>query len=431
MKTKRTAWRARYHWGATLALTAFVVGCSGGTHIPLLTGNAAQAFGRSVRVAIQLTMPTPTDYLTNAPDAIKTELVARGFALNATELIAPPFPARGYFLKIGDSYYPSDSNGTFFIPNNVTVPATVPLYKQRNEPSPVGEVAITPVLVNATELPRTVLLNIRGRGLGAPIDMDGHSTKRSVTRKACCAEKQVHPEHATRGRAIDDGCIRRDYDLTSNQPGVGACADYDTSKGRIVGEDEGEEDETSIDGNCGAKRVAEFLGTPCYNWTHGYGSRYSAECWNERAYWQLIGPSCWENHKYRFCQNMSMTDFSVSVGTTVTVTVGETLSISVRNNTPKYDTTVTQSGDAGGTLSGTGYVTGGVFSSAYIQHYDDSAKTHIPARTLTYTAPSELPNGQTEAHDTLTFSAHGITKTVAIRVVQRCQNAQGREVPCP
>jgi|GEM_PF-3160067 len=181
----------------------------------------------------------------------------------------------------------------------------------------------------------------------------------------------------------------------------------------------------------GTQRMAEFIGSECYKWTFGPGSSHTAECYNEQA---IIGDwsnvNCWANHKYRFCQNMSLDDFDAKTFFSTTVTVGGTVAITVTNNTPSYDTAVSISGGAGGRILPASSVEASSSYDAIVKHYDDGVQQHFRVRNITYAAPEELPSGQTEAIETLTFTAAGKTKTITLRIVQKCRDSRGREVPC-
>jgi len=413
------------HFAVITALSFALLSCGGGGVPTQFAG--VEALSRAVRLGIQFTQPTVAGYLDFVSPQVRADAEAQGFVFNPTQVIYPTVPAVGYYLKIGDLYLPSGPNGEFYVPKDLAVPASVPVYKQLTDTAPIGTVQIAGALRPASEPLQTVVLALRGRVLGSAEEMDGAARSRAFVQsrlRPCCDDK------GAASRAISDGCTRVDCDVTTNDIATGCCYDFDLAKGRIIRESEEEEDEKKkrVDGFCAAKRVAEFYGTECYKWTVGSGG-YSAACINERAILQVTGPSCWANHKYRFCQNMSMTDFSISATGTVTVQVGHTLSITVHNNTPANETAVNLTGDAHGSIqpgAGIRAVSGGTTS---IEHYDDAARQHINDRTLVYQAPAQLPNGRTEANDTLIFSANGITKTLTIRVVQECDDTRGGE-PC-
>lgn len=405
---------------AVAAVLSYMLLSCGGSGAPTQFAGVV-ALSRAVRLGLQFTQPTVAGYLDFVSAQVRADAEARGFVFKPTEVVYPVVPAVGYYLKLGDLYIPSGPNGEFYIPKDLTVPASVPVYKQLSDTTPIGTVNIAGALRPASEPLQMVVLPLRGRVLGSAEEMDGTASSRAAgqaSKASCCQDDR-------KSRAIRDGCIRRDCDVTTNDPITGCCYDFDLAKGRIIRE---EQARSRVEGFCELKRVAEFYGTECYKWTVGSGS-YSAACINERAILQVTGPGCWVNHKYRFCQNMSMTDFSVSATGTVQVQVGHTLSITVHNNTPANETAVNLTGNANGSIQpgpGIREVSGGTTS---IEHYDDATRQHINDRTLVYKAPDQLPNGQTEANDTLVFSANGITRTLTIRVVQKCGETRGGE-PC-
>jgi len=402
------------------AVALLFIHCGGGEGVPRQLA-AVESLSRGVRVGLQFTQPTVEGYLDFLSPQVRADAEAQGFIFRATEVVYPTVPAIGYYLKIGDTFIPSGPNGEFYIPKDMRVPTNVPLYKQLSDTAPIGSVNIAGALRPASEPLRMVVLPLRGRVLGSAEEMDGTAPSRAAgqaNKSSCCQAEG-------KSRAISDGCTRIDCDVTTNDPSTGCCYDFDLTKGRIIGEEQGEDEgeegrsRKRVEGFCVAKRVAEFYGTECYKWTVGSGG-YSAACINERAILQVTGPSCWANHKYRFCQNMRMTDFSISATGTVQVQVGHTLFIIVHNNTPANETMVNLSGNANGTLlpaPGIRAMSGGAHM---IEHYDDSALQHMSDRTIVYKAPDSLPNGQTEANDTLVCSANGITKTLTMRVVQKC-----------
>jgi hypothetical protein len=428
--------RMPVRFAVSALLVAALVGCGGGNGNNNNGGQAPAAvrsLSRGVRVTLRLVMPAEAGYLNELTPAQRQEATEQGFTLRETEIAGPTTPAIGYFVKVGDRMIPSGPDGEFFLPPNTVAPDRVPLFKQLSDSAPLGEVTIGSSLRPGNEPLQTVVLELRGRALGSAQEMDGDLPGRSRGVSASCCKKKD-------GRAVNDGCPRVDYpNINSNVPGQSACYDYDLAKGRIQGEDSGEDDGDGdneeggddeggggglLGGFCLPKRLSEFYDTPCYQWTFGTRGKMRA-CINERAILQVTGPGCWQNHKYRFCQNLSMTDFSVSSTGTLTVTVGREVRVTVRNNTPSNETQLSQTGNANGTIELSDGVT-----QTQIKHYDDPSTTHIPDRTVIYKAPASLPDGQTEATDTLTFTANGMTKTLTIRVVQECQDNQGRAVPC-
>lgn len=430
----------------TLALSAIIVGCSGGGgggDQNVAPAESVLTLSRGVRVAIRFSQPAPNGYLQYLDPNVRQAREAEGVVFEPTRVVFPEMPATGYYLRIGDHYFSGGPNGEFYIPNDVTVPADVPLFKQLTDANPLGTVQIGDALQPGTARLRTVYFTTSGRVLGSAALMDGGPTRRNGRSSVVRAlVDDACRDVSKTSRVVDDGCNRYECDVRSNEIATGCCLDHDPAKGRIRGGGgPGEEGEENIgegaEGNeegegggdlddCGQKRVAEFYGTECYKWTIGSGA-HSAECWNETAIWGNYGVAgCWDNHKYRYCQNMDSNDFSVQTFTSTTVQVGSTVSIGVRNNTPKYDTSVDLSSGALGTIVTTDFATGGT-----IKHYDDANKLYVATRLITYRAPEELPNGQTEAYERITFSANGLTQTITLRIVQKCRDSRGREVPCP
>lgn len=390
---------------------ALATACTGGNLG--LVPPAASNLARSVRIVYRIHQPAPDGYLDKLDPATRTKGEAAGTRFFATEVVSPPVPATGHYMRIGDRMIPSGPGGVFQIPPDLAVPSQVELLPQLTSTRALGIASIGGSLRPGTETPATVEVRVDSRPLPSADGMDFGNRPTRVARKSpsanCCSK--------TRGRDEGGDCTRRIYtldDLRQNDDKISACDDFDDkSKGR-VGEREG----------CFQDRFTEFVGTECFNWTFGIGDGRSSACIVEGAFRDGDdGLGCFDTHKYRFCQNMSDFEFNAQTFGSLTVPVGGTVKITVFNNTSSNETMVAQTGGANGTFT-TGVETG------MVKHYDDSQRKHINLVDCVWKAPDSLGENVAEATQTLTFNAAGQTKTIVIKVVQNCTDSRGRLVPC-
>ena len=138
--------------------------------------------------------------------------------------------------------------------------------------------------------------------------------------------------------------------------------------------------------------------------------------------------SCYFNHRYRNCQNLSKADYSVTP-VAATVTCGETIPLYVRNNTctnvtwARIETFLFEE-KAGGTIN-----QGGFNSLGYLKllHYQDDGTgpngepkgKHLEDLVINYRAPAQLSNGRTTARDVLNFD-FGDGSSVSVPITVNC-----------
>lgn len=126
---------------------------------------------------------------------------------------------------------------------------------------------------------------------------------------------------------------------------------------------------------------------------------------------------CYENHKYRNCQNIDGT-FSLACSKT-SLTSGETAELSIWNNTFANETTLSPSA---GTVQGRLLLLRPVGGRPIytVAHYDNSVSppTHLEARVLTFQAPAadKFPPGTDEVSVEIIALAAGETKVVHVTV---------------
>lgn len=403
MSSMKPAHRAAL--AALIVAATLSAACTGGTTVP--TSGTTSLLGRSVRLTYRMHQPTPDGYLQEIDPQRRAREEAAGTQFLPNKMISGPIPATGHYLRIGDQMIQGGPDGVFQIPNDVTVPAEAELFSQLSDTQPLARVSFAAALRPATEPVRTVDVRVDCKPFPDSDGMDfGSETNRTARPKSCCSRSTTRQEGA---------CERRVYtaaDLKINDPTVSACDDFsDKAAGRV-----------GAKALCIAQRFAEFIDTECYQWTFGSNGKSTA-CINERAVLDIDGSGCFKNHKFRFCQNMSPTDFDVVALGTTTVSVGGSVKIKVHNNTAANETQVELSKQTEGVL------VGGV-QSGQVKHYDDASKTHLNDVECEWLAPSSLPDNVAEATETITFRANGLTRIIAIKVIQNCKDSRGRQVPC-
>lgn len=404
---------------AAMAATLLFAGCTGSNVKNNSGGGGTTPTGlfRSARIVMHVVRDAPSGYLTQAPAGARAKLEGMGYVFHDNAFEYPQTPMEGRYIKVDGKYIGIGADGEVRIPNTVNVTGPVGIYNDLSDTSPIGTVNLAPALSSGPGVGGTAVLEQHPLKLGSAKTMDGDKTgaHAAVKTGACCSQPHV----------VADGCPRVDCQTTVNDPAVGCCLDFDVAKGRITAE-EGDDGDGSVPGPCTAKRLWEYLGTVCDIWVR------RDVCLREAA--TGLGPfGCYRTHRYRYCQFLDENAFAVSGSATPTVQVGDTLNLTLTNNTPGNETLVTRSGDANGHINTGGYVVSLGADQVEVQHYDEPSTTHFNNRSIVYAAPASLPNNQTEAYDTLTFNFWGSKKTltVTVRVVQKCgQKSNGKEAPC-
>jgi len=116
------------------------------------------------------------------------------------------------------------------------------------------------------------------------------------------------------------------------------------------------------------------------------------------------GPSCYNNHKYRFCQDVGKT-FTITP-TSKTVKDGDSVDLEVENSTAGNETSLSLDGP-------------GSISTQLLKHYDDGAQEHQDKQSFSYSA--SLPSGQDSATATITGESNGQTVTATITITKHDQ----------
>jgi formylglycine-generating enzyme required for sulfatase activity len=197
------------------------------------------------------------------------------------------------------------------------------------------------------------------------------------------------------------------------------CLDYD---GYLPSDCKGAED--------AATALPGYLGSTCYRLVN------EGLCINE---WNALrfpdgvptwpgrgrGPSCFDNHKYRNCQNVNMNPnaaFTMSASA-LTVRCGESLDLTIYNNSPANETELCLepfSSRSVGTLSGIRVISASSPQSFTLRHYEENVPRpfHVENDTIQYTAPSpeEMEPGVEEIAIRVRARANGVERTLDIRV---------------
>lgn len=155
-----------------------------------------------------------------------------------------------------------------------------------------------------------------------------------------------------------------------------------------------------------ASAAYHFLGSTCGKWYWEGVCREGMEIKGDEGV-------CLSRHKGRWCQQIDDSDFSATVDKPK-ILVGETATITIHNNTRKNEIKADLLQNIGNieTTTAVGPSSG---QSVVVAHYDGTGPfTWHPDRTLTYRAPSSLPNGQEKAD--VTVRVYGQTGATDITI---------------
>jgi hypothetical protein len=225
---------------------------------------------------------------------------------------------------------------------------------------------------------------------------------------ACAASLPVRnasfqPPHCDRRRPCPD------IGSPNANAAPGCCLDYNGTLG------DGEPYLRS--GNCGAQGYLNFIESTCWQWTFLKRGR---PCFTERAILQVEGPTCWNNHKYRSCQNMNEADFSLNPPT-ATVEFGQSVQMALRNNTPGNSTCLQVTGGPGKpklTLgSKGGFVKAAECGGYRADHFTNSPRKHYEDMVLRFKAPS-APKNACRALYTLSAQSGGQATDASITAIK-------------
>jgi hypothetical protein len=255
----------------------------------------------------------------------------------------PPFPAAGYWLKLGDRRYMVSTRG---IVNTATKPSdtsNLPLYVQVGDELPY---AVLPSVdfVASGEKPRPTVFKLIQK---LPPSMNrGHDTalfdehrlhpgvwpatfqtsEYTAAAHQWCVTDVAQQQYSNNPlhQLIPDRCRNRAPCPPGNE--TPCCLDYNGPSG------DGKPIQRGAGNDCLAIGAKFFEWSTCFVWT------VAGACSNEAALpWNNLepatpAPNCYDNHKYRNCQNLNANDFKLNPSSTL-VKFGESSDLWLRNNT--------------------------------------------------------------------------------------------------
>lgn len=368
-----------------VALTS-LVGCGSGGK-----GKVSTRSGTYVgKLTSVVNWKIPEETFAGLSPARRAALQQKGITIDDTAqaIQSPELPLAGHWVKVGDRYCMTDSQGIFKVEGAVPTGGSAPVYSQVGNTSAEGEVPMAS-LVPEGQTPSTVRLLF--------------NYDRPVT--------------ASVGRAAaPDGCPVKG----ACQPGApngnkaACCLDYNGEDGdglpRLRVSSAGKE--------CRSKATDNYFMSTCFLWTFTKGSR---PCLNEEDYDGNRDESCWKTHRYRNCQNMVEDDLNAPAK--VVVPLGGRVTIPIRNNTTANATVMFwQEAGVPGKIEkepGAPSVNGKleVLNNGIVtQNYSESLQEHYEDFVLAYVAPESLPDNKKTAVYHLISSAGGVVKVTEVVV---------------
>lgn len=340
----------------TLGIMLLVTGCT-----------RAAPTSVSVKLAKLTTWPLSAEEADTLSDEQRAALAQRGIVFQGTTIVFPELPLVGYWVEVEGQRFmtddnavvalsaPADAIGSVYEDNgSTTVLTTFKIRDVAAQPSParveVQQVLPSPVAMNPdqmSKMARAASSSLHQQSLPIPYP-DGACIERDIT-----------------------GCAPRANTM-------GCCVDYDNPAGN------GKAYFRAAAPECSLFAVANFVQSTCFNWTA------VSVCADEKAFGR--GPPCWEHHKYRNCQNLSLTDFRAAPAPGQSLLgPGQTVVLTIKNNLPSNDTVIglTSTLEDKGTLSKpSGRAALKRSGELYvINHYDDITMKHVEDVEVTYTAP--------------------------------------------
>lgn len=380
---------------AVLLLTLMVAGCGGGGGGggQPAGGPPAPPHGTYGQVVTAVTWPLSQDTFQLLTQSDIASLNAKGFSFSGTTLNFPVTPMTGKWVTVGAQAVMTDRRGNFQVPVTPSAGDQGSVFYGPMDTVPLG--TFDPAYLGTAAASAKVIT--LATVMGNPGEMNS---------AALAAAVKMHPIKPADLSAAPDGCPLRSP-CPAGDDSVGCCLDYDGPGGDQLPRSRSTGPNDPV--ICDAKAYLNFILSTCFNWTA------TLDCSNESAYpGHAGGPNCWNNHKYRNCQNLDRNDFSETATTSTTIYAGGTVTLHLHNNTPANDTVASTPSIGSLTLTGPGSMEtkGG---SLIVHHYDDPSRKHFKDTDLLFTAPVTTPNGG-QATVTLTFQAFGFTSTETITI---------------
>jgi formylglycine-generating enzyme required for sulfatase activity len=345
----------------------------------------------------------PADVYTSLVSTNRAVLQGLGMTLNDNDsaLESPTNALPGYWVAVGDQRAMSDSNGVFQIdlPYGITNGFVIQRRGDRTIPAlaifgvsqlvPPGQTG-PPIVVR---FERFGVLNMNGtyQSKGSGPDCTDPCASCGNT-KACCLDYNG---------LISDGCRYPDS--------------WDSLVAKLLRYFNSTCYRNVNAGLCAAEfNALRFIEVPVPPYVVPYAP--------------MVGPTCFQNHKYRNCQNCVKTDLTLAASALV-VNCGETIQLTVHNNTWGNETElllgpskVKNPGD----LKGRSLVAAPAPGTFVLRHYDDWATpkpVHLEDQIVQYTAPTLQELDSAEGWDyqaVVTARSGGEVRTLTIQVMQGC-----------
>ncbi|HZP82734.1 MAG TPA: hypothetical protein VFB21_13925 [Chthonomonadaceae bacterium] len=417
MRTERTSFT--HLIGFYIIALCLLAGCGGnGSGKQAATGNNPFNLGRSAyvgRVLYRFQITMTSEQAAALPQADRAALAQQGATISGNTITFPDIPAAGHWVRIGTMQVNTDSQGRFGFS---TLPANVSegsVYIQLSDSTPRTTFPVSQYVVPADSTAPDLII-VQSTPL--PGDMNpttgGRAAAQTSSGASCCANTRTAGSRQADGRALGQ-CVKRDTSYCGGNDGP-CCLDFDNPSGDGIG---------YFRGVTCPEAYFNWLHSTCYEWSGTFtitaNGKYGTACANEGAY-VSGGPGCYANHKWRNCQHLDNNDFSIKAERQ-RVYAGETMKLTVRNNTQANETDVQMSANPG-------KLTGDGLDGTMLKHYKDGTRTitigtssvtvgdHYIERVLTYTAPAaaDFPAGKDDFDVTVTVRGFDKTDSVTFKV---------------
>jgi hypothetical protein len=388
----------------------------------------------SIQIAPQWELPS--DVVSALTLSEKLKFQQQGMTLEGNVLKSKPAPARGYWVKAGNGIFQVEENGVVRINNLSGNEGSAAVFRsysdaQSSTVKPVISFSLAGLSNNCSN-PPIISIPIAINGISgmdsSPLASNLMGTESVLA--GCKLWEEGVPDPITFYNRLD-------YNRTINGKTEGCCLDYTNPDGDKT------KYKTEQSAHCETQRIKNFFFSTCASWTIGP----HIECWNEGGVQKFLGgtgSSCWENHKYRNCQQMDTRGLSFKVSPIYTsdeisqeninLTLSTTAScfINIYNTTPKNESVLRVVKPGGGTLYIYTFngITGNpeikpVSGTYVIKHYHDgfnitpSSKVlgrHFDKILVFYNAPI-LKKGEAPYSVSFSLEAYGLTRTLNLTAV--------------
>ncbi len=401
--------------------------------------------GLSIKLAQATPSPAPTGTLCGAV------LLKLEWALPTGKKEFPAKPGIGLWIKVGSEYSQAAKDGIFTIERIPTGESKGYVYKNQDDKKPIWEFPLS-MLSNTCNNLTPIIVEIEMLGL-SPMDTSDASSsllpssqnQQPVNGLSSLLKSETLPGCALWQEGIADPIASFGLDyrrLTKEGKTEGCCQDYNNPlrSGSLSGD--GVKYKSNQGDHCETQRILNWDNSTCYKWSSDI---FGFECWNEQAYrikggLDVIfgkGPSCWENHKYRNCQQMNPKGFSIEIETfngivpdqeviNIAQKEGVFFMINITNTTPSNHTLLQISNIGEGKfmlIPGTPELhtiqaPGRYFIPQYIENIDSpfgKINSHLDKTVLMFIGP-ELKQGNPTYRTSFFLEAYGLKRTINVTV---------------